>query len=59
MRKASSLIEAPNTEKKPDEDKLREKLLKAKDIKERNKQIVESYKEGYSKQMIAKVLGLN
>lgn len=58
MRKASSLVEAPNIDKKPDEDKLKRQLLKAKDIKERNKQIVKSYKEGYSQQMIANVLGI-
>jgi len=58
MRKASSLIEAPNIDKKPDEHKLKKQLLKVKDIKERNQQIVEAYKEGYSQQMIANVLNI-
>ncbi len=58
MKKASGLVEAPNIDKKPDEAKLRRQLLKAKGIKERNKQIAKTYKEGYSQQMIAKVLGI-
>lgn len=58
MKKASSLIEAPNIDKKPDEKKLKKELLKVKDIKERNKQIVKAYKEGYSQQMIANVLNI-
>jgi len=58
MRKASSLVEAPNIDKKPDEDALKRQLLKVKDIKERNTLIVKFYKEGYSQQMIANVLGI-
>jgi len=34
-------------------------LLPAKNIKERNKQIVKAYSQGYSQHMIAKVLGLS
>ena len=48
MKKASSLVEAPNLDKKPDEDKLRKMLEKVKDKKERNKQIVKAYEKGYS-----------
>jgi len=58
MRKASALVEASNTQKKPDLEKLKTKLLKAEDIKERNTQIVKAYEKGYSQQMIATVLGI-
>ena len=34
-------------------------LLPAKNIKERNRQIVKAYSQGYSQHMIAKVLGLS
>lgn len=37
----------------------KETTLKVKAIKERNNQIVKAYKEGYSKQLIAKVFGLS
>ena len=59
MRKASSLVEASNVDKKPDEVKLKKILKKEKDTKERNKQIVKAYQQGYSQHMIARVLGLN
>ncbi len=59
LKKASSLLEAPNTDKKPDETKLKKQLLKTKDIKERNEQIVNAYQEGYSQHLIAKVLGIS
>ncbi len=59
MKKASSLVEAPNIDKKPDEEKLRELLKKSEDKKERNKQIHKAYMEGYSQHMIAKVLGIS
>ncbi|MDD3775270.1 MAG: helix-turn-helix domain-containing protein, partial [Sulfurovaceae bacterium] len=54
-----SLIEAPNIDKKPNEEKLTKILLKSKDTKERNKLIVECYAQGYSQHMMAKILGLN
>jgi len=59
LKKASSLVEAPNSDKKPDEKKLRKMLLEVKDIKERNTQILKAYQEGYSQHMIAKVLGIS
>jgi REP element-mobilizing transposase RayT len=59
MRKASGLIAAHNTEKKPDIKKLEKMLLDNKDTKERNKQIAKAYKKGYSQHTIAKVLKLN
>jgi len=59
MKKASSLVEAANTDKKPDEATLKKMLEKTEDTKERNRQIAKAYKQGYSQHMIAKVLGLN
>ena len=59
MKKASSLVEAPNVEKKPDVKKLTKMLTDVNDIKERNKQIVKAYGQGYSQHMIAKVLGIS
>ncbi len=59
MKKASSLVEASDIDKKPDKEKLRELLEKVKDKKERNRQIVKTYKQGYSQHMIAKVLGIS
>ncbi len=59
LKTASSLIEAPNIDKKPNEEKLTKILLKSKDTKERNKLIVECYAQGYSQHMMAKILGLN
>ena len=41
-----------------DSTKLKKMLGKIKDIKERNKQIVKAYEQGYSQHMIAKVLGI-
>ena len=56
MKKASSLVEAPNIDKKPKEENLRE-IFKESDTKqERNVKIVQAYKQGYSQHMMAKVL---
>ena len=59
LKKASSLIEAPNVDKKPDIEKLEKMLLPTKNMKERNKQIVKAYTQGYSQHMIAKVLSIS
>jgi len=59
LKKASSLVEAPNIDKKPDITKLTKMLLDTKDLQERNAKIVKAYEEGYSQHMIAKVLGLS
>ncbi len=59
LKKASSLVEAPNIVKKPDIEKLKKQLSQTKNIKKRNTQIAKAYKEGYSQQMIAKVLGIS
>lgn len=58
LKSASSLVEAPNIDNKPDIEKLRNILSKAKDIKERNNLIVECYAQGYSQHMMAKILKL-
>ncbi len=59
LKSASSLVEAPNVDKKPDMQKLTKLLSGISDTQKRNKKIVKAYKEGYSQHMIAKVLGLN
>lgn len=58
LKKASSLVEAPNIDKKPNVEKLRKMLSKTKETKERNKLILKAYQQGHSQHMIAKVLGL-
>ena len=59
MKKASSLVEAPNVDKKPDIKRLQTILGKAKDKKHRNELIVECYDKGYSQHMMAKVLDIS
>jgi REP element-mobilizing transposase RayT len=59
MKKASSLLEAPNADKKSKEEVLRGILEKAKDKKERNRLIVQCYEKGYSQHIMAKVLGIS
>jgi len=59
MKKASSLVEAPNIDKKPNEEKLKHILQKAKDTKHRNTLIAQCYKRGYSQHMIARVLSIS
>ncbi len=59
LKKASSLVEASNSDKKPDIKKLEKILAKAKDMKSRNRLIIKSYQQGYSQHMMAKVLGIS
>ena len=59
LKKAASLIEVPNIDKKPDIQKLEHLFKDINDIKERNKQILKAIKQGYSQHMIAKVLGIS
>jgi REP element-mobilizing transposase RayT len=59
LKKASSLVEAPNKDKQPDIKKLTKMLNSAKDMQTRNKQIIKAYKQGYSQHSIAKVLGIS
>jgi len=58
MKKASSLVEVPNIDKKPNIESLKKRFTKSQETKERNATICKAYKEGYSQHMIAKVLGL-
>jgi REP element-mobilizing transposase RayT len=58
LKTASSLVEAPNLDKRPKEEDLVAIFKNIKDIKKRNSTIVKVYKEGYSQHMIAKVLGM-
>ena len=59
LRKASSLVESPNSDRKPDIQKLRKMFADITDIKKRNEQILKAIEEGYSQHMIAKVLGIS
>jgi len=59
LRKASSLVEAPNIDKRLDMQKLVKMFENIRDIKERNKQIIEAIKQGYSQHRVAKVLGIS
>jgi len=59
MKKASTLLEAANIDKKADMDRLKKILAKAKNTKERNALILQAYKEGYSQHKIAEALGLS
>lgn len=59
LRKASSLVEAANIDRKPKEDTLRELFKDIIDINERNKEILKAIEEGYSQHMIAKVLSIS
>ncbi len=59
MKKAASLVEAPDTDNEPDMDKLRRMFEEVNERQERNRQIVHAYQQGYSQHRIAKVLGLN
>jgi len=58
LKKGASLLEAPNIDKRPKEEELKQLFENITDIKERNSRIVKAYKEGYSQHMMAKVLGL-
>jgi len=58
MKKASSLVEAPNADKKPNIKDLEKAFKNVTDIRRRNQMIFLSYRQGYSQHMIAKVLGM-
>ena len=59
LKTASSLVEAPNIDKKPDIDTLMKMFKDITNIKERNEQIIKATQQGYSQHMIAKVLGIS
>ncbi len=58
LKKASSLLEAPNVDCKPKEEELVQMFKNITAMKERNETIAKAYEQGYSQHMIAKVLGL-
>ncbi|RXJ98961.1 hypothetical protein CRV02_12245 [Arcobacter sp. CECT 8989] len=57
--KASSLVEAPDIEKKIDTEKLKKLFDEVTDNQTRNKYILESYEQGYSQYVIAKIIGIS
>ena len=59
LKKASSLVEAPNIDKKPNLKKLEKMFDNITDIKKRNKKILKAIEQGYSQHSIAKVLGIS
>ena len=59
LKKASSLIEVPNIDKKPSLQDLEKMFENISDIKERNKIILKAIEQGYSQHMIARVLGIS
>ncbi len=59
LEKASTLLEAPNIDKKPDENRLKEIFDQYDGMIERNKRICKAYQDGYSQHMIARVLGVS
>ena len=48
LKTASSLVEAPNSDNKPDMEKLESMFKNITDIKKRNKQILKAIDKGYS-----------
>ena len=58
LKTASSLVEAPNSDKKPDMEKLQKMFENITDKKKRNTQILKAIDLGYSQHGIAKVLGM-
>ena len=59
LKTASSLVEAPNSNKKSDMKRLEKMFANITDTKERNKQILKAVAKGYSQHSIAKVLGIS
>ena len=59
LKRASLLVEAPNSNNSLDIEKLESMFRGITDIKERNKQILKAIEEGYSQHKIAKVLGIS
>ncbi len=59
LTKASTLVDAPNIDKKLDEEKLIKLFNGIADKQTRNKCILEAYNQGYSQYMIAKNIGIS
>ncbi len=60
MKKASSLVEAPNIEKRQEEleEEVKKLFSNIKDKTQRNSLILKAYEQGYSQHLMAKVLGI-
>jgi len=58
LKKASSLVEAPNIDTKPKWEDLEKMFQKPTEIRKRNRMIIKAYQQGYSQHSIAKVLGM-
>ncbi len=59
LKIASSLIAAPNIDKRPKIEDCQKLFQNINDMKERNKQILKAIEQGFSQHMIAKVLGIS
>jgi putative transposase len=59
LKKASSLVDAPDIEKKIDIEKLKKLFDEVTDNQTRNKYILKSYEQGYSQYVIAKIIGIS
>jgi DNA-directed RNA polymerase specialized sigma subunit len=59
LKTASSLVEAPNVDNKPNEEELKQIFQTITEKKERNVHILKAYEQGYPQHMIAKVLGVS
>lgn len=59
IKKASSLVVCSLNKRVLDVQELEEHLLKAKDLKERNKIIYEANKAGFSQHQLAKIVGIS
>ena len=59
LAKASSLVEAPDIEKKVNREKLIKLFDGVTDNQTRNKYILEAYEQGYSQYVIAKIIGIS
>jgi len=59
LRKASSLVEAPNVDNRPKQEACQKLFENISDMQERNKMILHAIEKGYSQHMIAKVLGIS
>ncbi|WP_457605300.1 REP-associated tyrosine transposase [Nitratifractor sp.] len=59
LKKAASLVEAPNIDTLPKEKDLRKMFQDIQDMKTRNQAILKAIEQGYSQHMIAKVLGIS
>ncbi|CAA6802027.1 MAG: Unknown protein [uncultured Sulfurovum sp.] len=56
LKKASSLVEAPNVDNRPQQKECQKLFENIRNMQERNKMILQAIEKGYSQHMIAKVL---